>query len=92
MSDMMAPIPPSEVIDLFLYELRWSYADLARKTGLSRAMISMLMHGKRKVTPYVAGLLGKVLHTTPKYWLNLQSHYDNEMKLAQFVKDHPINK
>lgn len=91
-ADMLDPVPPSEVIELFLDELRWTYADLARKTGLSRPMISMIKHNKRKVSPRIAALLGKAFNTTPKYWLNLQSHYDSEMKLVRLLAEMSRNK
>lgn len=49
---------------------------LAKGTGLSQIHISEILRGQRSVTPMTSLLLGKFFGISPRFWLNMQNHYD----------------
>jgi transcriptional regulator with XRE-family HTH domain len=42
---------------------------VAEKAGMSKQVLSGLLHGKRRLTPHLAGKLAPVLKVTPGYLL-----------------------
>ena len=53
-----------------------SQAELARRAGLTRKLVSQIIAGKNPVSPNTAIGLGKVFDMEPIVWLNLQAQYD----------------
>ena len=49
---------------------------LAKGTGLSQIHVSEILRGQRGITPMTSLLLGKFFGISPRFWLNLQNHYD----------------
>jgi len=49
---------------------------LAKGTGLSQIHISEILRGQRSITPMTSLLLGKFFGISPRFWLNMQNHYD----------------
>jgi addiction module HigA family antidote len=71
------PTHPGEVLrEELLPETRLSQSELARRLGVSRGVVSNLVHERRAVTPDIAHRLARVFDTTPELWLNLQQAVD----------------
>ena len=73
----LKPTHPGEVLreDVFP-ALAASKVEIARRLGVSRAMLYSILDEKAPVTPAMALRLGKFLGTTPEIWINLQRDYD----------------
>jgi addiction module HigA family antidote len=52
--------------------------DAADLMGISRQMLSQIIHGRARVTPDVAHRLGKLFGNGPDLWLTLQAKWDAE--------------
>jgi addiction module HigA family antidote len=73
----LAPLHPGEVLqEEFLAPLNMSAITLARFCGVPRTRIERIIAGTTGVTADTALRLGKVLNTSPNFWLNLQNEYD----------------
>lgn len=71
------PTHPGEVLlEEFLVPLGLSQAEAARRMRLSINRLNELVRGKRGVTPETALRLGRLLGTSPQFWLNLQMMFD----------------
>jgi addiction module HigA family antidote len=71
------PTHPGEILEEeFLKALGITQVALAGHIGVSVQRVNELVRGKRGVTPDTAWLLAQALHTTPEFWLNLQTAYD----------------
>jgi addiction module HigA family antidote len=71
------PTHPGEVLlEEFLVPLGLSQAEAARRMRLSTNRLNELVRGKRGVTPETALRLGRLLGTSPQFWLNLQMTFD----------------
>lgn len=78
---IMAPIHPGETLQTqFLEPLDITQYRLAKDIGVTATRVSELVHGKRKITADTALRLGRYFGTSPQFWLNLQSHYDLEVR------------
>ena len=51
-------------------------ADFARAIGMAQSNLSTFIAGRRALTPWMAWAFARELHTTPRYWMDLQSDYD----------------
>jgi addiction module HigA family antidote len=71
------PTHPGEILlEEFLQPMEVSQVELARRMGVPLQRVNTLVNGKRDVTAETAILLGRVLKTTPEFWMNLQGTYD----------------
>ncbi len=71
------PFHPGEILlEEFLEPAGMSQTALAKKLGWTRTRLNELIKGKRGITADAALDLAKVLHTTPKLWMNLQATWD----------------
>jgi addiction module HigA family antidote len=71
------PTHPGEVLrEDVLPAARLSQSELARRLGVSRGIVTNLVHERRAVTPDLAHRLARVFDTTPELWLNLQQAVD----------------
>lgn len=50
--------------------------EIARRLGISRAMLYAILEERAPVSPAMALRLAKLLGTTPESWLNMQRDYD----------------
>jgi len=67
--------PPGEFIRDELSERGWTQSDLAQIMGRPVSAISLIMTGKKSVTPETAVELSQAFGTSPEFWLNLESAY-----------------
>ncbi len=79
---IMAPIHPGETLRVeFLEPLTISEYRLAKEIGVLPTRINEIVHGNRSITADTALRLARYFDTTPQFWLNLQNHYDLEVKI-----------
>ena len=76
MTKRLHPVHPGAYLRELIEELTLSQYRLARSLGVTAMRISLLVHEKRPVTAELALRLGRFFGQDPRYWLNLQSHYD----------------
>ena len=69
-------IHPGEHLAEQLEALDMSAAELSRKLRVPANRITEILNGQRAVTGDTALRLGHFFHTSPGFWLNLQSIYD----------------
>jgi addiction module HigA family antidote len=61
---------------MVLPEAGITQAELAQRMGVSRLMVSKIIHEKRAVTADIAHRLGRVFGNGPELWLNMQKAVD----------------
>ena len=67
------PTHPGELLrEETLPNARLSQSELASRLGVSRRMVSEVIHEHRSVNPDLAHRLAAVFDTTPEFWLRLQ--------------------
>ncbi len=77
----ISPVHPGEILlEEFLIPLNLSQNKTARALGIPPRRINEIVLGKRSVTVNTALRLAKYFDTTPKFWINLQTHYDLEIE------------
>jgi addiction module HigA family antidote len=67
---------PGKVLAKRLQAHGLSQSELARRAGLTRKLVSEIVHGKAPVSPNTAIGLGKLFEMEPIAWLCLQARYD----------------
>lgn len=73
----MRPVHPGEVLrEDFMYPLKMTGADLARRLGVTPGRVSDILRKKRGVTADTALRLARAFGGDARSWLNLQSAYD----------------
>jgi len=85
-------IHPGEHLAEQLEALDMSAAELSRKLRVPANRITAILNGQRAVTGDTALRLGHFFHTSPGFWLNLQSIYDlrvAEQKSGEAIKSLP---
>lgn len=73
------PVHPGVYLKELLGELKISQYRLARDLGIPAMRINHVVNGKRPVTAELALRLGRYFGQNPRYWMNLQSHYDMDV-------------
>lgn len=74
--DMHDPAPPGELLAGWLEDLGITVTDFAAHLGISRVMLSRILHGHASVTADMDLRLHEALGTSPGYWLKLQAQRD----------------
>lgn len=69
-------IHPGEHLAEQLEALDMSAAELGRRLKVPANRITEILNGQRAITGDTALRLGHFFHTSPEFWLNLQSVYD----------------
>jgi addiction module HigA family antidote len=69
-------IHPGEHLAENLKALDMSAAELSRTLRVPANRIAEILNGRRAVTGDTALRLGHFFHTSPEFWLNVQSIYD----------------
>lgn len=74
--NMHNPAPPGELLASWLDELGASVTAFATHIGISRVMLSRVVHGHAAVSADMDLRLSEALGTSPGYWLALQTQRD----------------
>ncbi len=74
--DMHDPSTPGEILAGWLEDLDMSVTAFAAHVGISRVMLSRILHGHAAVTADMDLRLHEALGTSPGYWLRLQTQRD----------------
>ena len=75
------PIHPGLILkEEFLDTMNISQYRLAKDISVPPRRINEIVHGKRAISVDTALRLGRYFKMSPKFWLNLQAHYDLEVQ------------
>ena len=73
----LPPVHPGEILrDEFLVPLDLSVSQLAEEIQVADSQLNDIVLGRLAVTTDTAQRLGRYFGTTPEFWINLQTHYD----------------
>jgi len=70
--------PGDSIADL-LQERGWSQADLATRTGFTKKHVHLLLQGKAPISEDTALRLERVLGSSARFWMNLESQYREQL-------------
>ena len=73
---MHNPAHPGELLSGWLEDLNQTVTAFALHIGISRVMLSRVLHGHAAVSADMDLRLSEALGTTPGYWLALQTQRD----------------
>jgi addiction module HigA family antidote len=80
-------IHPGEILkEEFLLPLSITEYRLAKDISVPPRRINEITHGKRAITANTALRLGKYFGNSPRFWLNLQAHYELRIQ-AEKISD-----
>ena len=68
--------PGEHIQDFFDDDATIPVGDIADVAGLDERAVRSVIDGEVSITPEIAEGLGRALHTSASFWLNLQSHHD----------------
>jgi addiction module HigA family antidote len=86
--ETLPPMHPGEMLrEEFLIPLGLSAGKVAKAAGIPRTRIERIVREEIGITADTALRLGKVLGTTPEFWLNLQSRFDILTARAELADD-----
>lgn len=74
--DMHNPAHPGELLVGWIDDLQISVTHFAQHIGVSRVMVSRILHGHAAISADMDIRLAEALGTTPGYWLKLQIQKD----------------
>ena len=75
------PIHPGTILkEEFLDTMNITQYRLAKDISVPPRRINEIVHGKRAISMDTALRLGRYFKMSPKFWLNLQVHYDLEVQ------------
>jgi len=74
--DMHNPAPPGDLLAGWLTDLDVTVTAFAQHIGISRVMLSKMLHGRAAVSADMDLRLSEALGTSPGYWLALQAQRD----------------
>jgi addiction module HigA family antidote len=78
------PMHPGRVLELeFLEPLEITPYALAKAIGVDSPRIYRIVRGEQAITADTALRLARYFGTSAEFWLNLQGHYDLEIKVDQ---------
>ena len=64
------------LLEQFLREIPMTQAEAARRMNMPVTRVNELVRGRRGITARSALRLGRLLGTTPMFWMNLQANWD----------------
>lgn len=67
---------PGYYIKEYIDAVGLTQEDFAKRLGTTPKNISILIRGKQKISRDIANKLSRIIGTSVKYWLNLQSEFD----------------
>jgi addiction module HigA family antidote len=74
--NMHDPAHPGELLNGWIAELDMSVTAFAQHLGISRVMLSRILHGHAAITADMDLRLSEAIGTSPGYWLRLQTQRD----------------
>lgn len=74
-------ICPGDTLLVILENNGLTKQDLADKTGVKFDYVEAICQGVSPIREYYAKKLEEILHVQAQFWMNLQSLYENELKL-----------
>ena len=83
-------IHPGETIADILEDRGMTEAEFSLRSGVSPAYISAVIAGKQDISASFARTLEDTLDVPQSFWLNLQAHYDAELR--EFAKEESVTK
>lgn len=84
----LRPTHPGELLrEDVLPALGIPKTEVARRLGISRAMLYAILAEKAPISPAVALRLGRLLNTTAESWLNMQRDHDLRLLSAQMAEE-----
>jgi addiction module HigA family antidote len=86
--DWLGPaIPPGEMLlEEFLKPLGLGQVDAARRLGISLNRLNEIVLGKRGISADTALRLGRLLRTSPQFWMRLQADWDLHEAMKREVR------
>jgi addiction module HigA family antidote len=80
-------IPPGEMLlEEFLKPLGLGQVDAARRLGISLNRLNEIVLGKRGISADTALRLGRLLKTSPQFWMRLQADWDLHEAMKRDVR------
>lgn len=70
------PTAPGVYLKRILEEEGITHEQLHKKTGIGIQTISMIVNGKRNITPDTAVRLAHTFDMSPEFWMNMQTNLD----------------
>ena len=86
--DWLGPaIPPGEMLlEEFLKPLGLGQVEAARRLGISLNRLNEIVLGKRGISADTALRLGRLLKTSPQFWMRLQADWDLHEAMKRDVR------
>lgn len=86
--DWLGPaIPPGEMLlEEFLKPLGLGQVAAARRLGISLNRLNEIVPGKRGISADTALRLGRMLKTSPEFWMRLQADWDLHEAMKREVR------
>ena len=87
-SDWLGPaIPPGEMLlEEFLKPLGLGQVEAARRLRISLNRLNEIVLGKRRISADTALRLGRLLKTSPQFWMRLQADWDLHEAMKREVR------
>jgi addiction module HigA family antidote len=80
-------IPPGEMLlEEFLKPLGLGQVEAARRLGISLNRLNEIVLGKRGISADTALRLGRLLKTSPQFWMRLQADWDLHEAMKRGVR------
>jgi addiction module HigA family antidote len=80
-------IPPGEMLlEEFLKPLGLGQVEAARRLGISLNRLNEIVLGKRGISADTALRLGRLLKTSPQFWMRLQADWDLHKAMKRGVR------
>ncbi len=73
---MHNPTHPGDILAGWIADLNLSVTAFAQHLGISRVMLSRILHGHAAITADMDLRLHEAIGTSPGHWLRLQTQYD----------------
>ncbi|MCW5697246.1 MAG: HigA family addiction module antidote protein [Bauldia sp.] len=84
----LKPVHPGAILrEDVLPALGIPKAAVARRLGISRAMLYSILEEKAPVTPAMALRFGRLFGNSAEFWLNLQQNYDLKVLEAAMASE-----
>jgi HTH-type transcriptional regulator/antitoxin HigA len=77
---------PGEILKDELDARNLSQQKLAEETGMSKSEVSLIVNGRRNITPLIAVKLESILEIKAEFWMNLQVKYEIDKIKLSFLK------
>lgn len=76
MGTMYDPPHPGELVADCIEGEGWSVTEAAKRLGVTRVLVSRIIHGRTNVSPAMAMAFEAVGWSTAEHWLRMQASYD----------------